>query len=308
MGRDKGHSSHTTSRRSSDHRSSPANEEPSTSSRHKHRDRKDYDDSEDEDEHHSRRRRKKSHKSSSRRSKSRSTSPSSGKLEKRKFEIKKIRSLLDRMFFRDFDVIKKGSTQYDDFWKFHEKIQAIRNKGMSSKLDGGLSEGFKKITFGDGAQIEIPNSYSKKHTVTFSLEYTDVEDYIYKLNPGMKSIHIDWHILFVNNFLCSVFLEEQDYVRDSVPKNVLEEFLQTILYFLDFLQKERFAKLKKLRESQAALPIANFQYEIICYDYNNFIFTFVFFAREEMIATLGKHNVLIIGKKTSQFHKYSLKN
>jgi len=48
-------------------------------------------------------------------------------------------------------------------------------------------------------------------------------------------------------------------VKNEVPKVLLEDLLQTLLYFLDFLQKERFTKLKKLRESQSALPIANFR-------------------------------------------------
>jgi len=63
---------------------------------------------------------------------------------------------------------------------------------------------------------------------------------------------------FIN--LIGIFVvEDQVYVRERVPKELIETFLQTILYFLDFSQKERFAKLKKLRESQSALPIAQFR-------------------------------------------------
>jgi HrpA-like RNA helicase len=44
---------------------------------------------------------------------------------------------------------------------------------------------------------------------------------------------------------------------------MVSEFQQIISLFLDFLQKEKFAKLKKLRESQANLPIAEFRDEIL---------------------------------------------
>lgn len=70
-------------------------------------------------------------------------------------------------------------------------------------------------------------------------------------------------------------IDDQDFVRKNVPLDVIKNFLQIILYFIDFLQKERFNKLKKLRETQAALPIAQF--------------------REEIVETLSKYNVLIIG-------------
>ena len=43
----------------------------------------------------------------------------------------------------------------------------------------------------------------------------------------------------------------------------MSEF-QTILgSFIDFLQKDKFAKLKKLRQTQANLPIAEYRQEIL---------------------------------------------
>jgi hypothetical protein len=40
---------------------------------------------------------------------------------------------------------------------------------------------------------------------------------------------------------------------------MVKEFQKILSLFVDFLQKEKFAKLKKLRESQANLPIAEFR-------------------------------------------------
>lgn len=53
--------------------------------------------------------------------------------------------------------------------------------------------------------------------------------------------------------------EDQDEVRKYVPAEIIRDFIETLLYFLDFKQKERFNKLKKLRASQAALPIAQYK-------------------------------------------------
>ncbi|CAG7718392.1 unnamed protein product [Allacma fusca] len=92
-------------------------------------------------------------------------------------------------------------------------------------------------------------------TLPFSLKTSGAEEYIYKLNP-----------------------DDQEYVRKHIPMQVIDAFAQTLLYFLDFLQKERFGKLKKLRTTQSALPIANF--------------------RESIINTLQKSNVLIIAGDT----------
>jgi HrpA-like RNA helicase len=44
---------------------------------------------------------------------------------------------------------------------------------------------------------------------------------------------------------------------------MVKEFQKILSLFLDFLQKEKFAKLRKLRESQANLPIAEFRDEIL---------------------------------------------
>lgn len=41
------------------------------------------------------------------------------------------------------------------------------------------------------------------------------------------------------------------------------QFLQVVLQYLDFRQKEKFGKLKKLRQAQSRLPVAKYQREII---------------------------------------------
>jgi hypothetical protein len=51
--------------------------------------------------------------------------------------------------------------------------------------------------------------------------------------------------------------------RPPIPRRELEEFAKILALFIDFTQKEKFKKLKKLRESQRNLPIAEYEQEIV---------------------------------------------
>ncbi|XP_037036273.1 probable ATP-dependent RNA helicase DHX34 isoform X2 [Bradysia coprophila] len=53
------------------------------------------------------------------------------------------------------------------------------------------------------------------------------------------------------------------YQRSEVTELKLGQFLQIVTHYLDFKQKERFTKLKKLRKTQANLPVAQFRNEIV---------------------------------------------
>ena len=58
----------------------------------------------------------------------------------------------------------------------------------------------------------------------------------------------------------------QDYDRrddDYLSEKVVSEFSHILTLYMDFLQREKFSKLKKLRRSQADLPIAEYRNEII---------------------------------------------
>lgn len=48
-----------------------------------------------------------------------------------------------------------------------------------------------------------------------------------------------------------------------LSRDVIVQFLEIVLQYLDFKQKEKFNKLKKLKETQANLPVAKFKEEII---------------------------------------------
>lgn len=53
------------------------------------------------------------------------------------------------------------------------------------------------------------------------------------------------------------------YVQSTnLTKRKVRQFLQIVVHYLDFRQKERFAKLRKLRKCQAELPVAKYKTEI----------------------------------------------
>ena len=57
--------------------------------------------------------------------------------------------------------------------------------------------------------------------------------------------------------------QDDDYEDDILSEKDIEEFQSILTLYIDFLQKEKFNKLKKLRQAQANLPIAEFRKEII---------------------------------------------
>lgn len=54
------------------------------------------------------------------------------------------------------------------------------------------------------------------------------------------------------------------YVQSTkLTRRKIRQFLQIVVHYLDFRQKEKFAKLRKLRKVQAELPVAQYRTEII---------------------------------------------
>ena len=150
------------------------------------------------------------------RSRSRSRSPRS---RKRPYEIQfeKHRSKLNRIFFRDEDLIQFGSDEYKDFWKFLGKYQNFQR--MKQKQPKSSS-----------------SNYNKRLCQNFRLCPKNPQDLLNRIS----------------------YDEDSDLTVD-----IVSEFQTVLSLYIDFLQKEKFNKLKKLRQSQANLPIAEFRQEIV---------------------------------------------
>lgn len=103
------------------------------------------------------------------------------------FDIKDYKIYFDRMFFRDYDVVKKNTPVYQEFWTFYDRVQKIRRqrqKPIASLSDRNL-KGREEIELAPG--VKIPAEFSKFLTVPIALKHSDPEEYIFKLNPGTFS-------------------------------------------------------------------------------------------------------------------------
>ncbi|XP_055678167.1 probable ATP-dependent RNA helicase DHX34 isoform X2 [Lutzomyia longipalpis] len=80
--------------------------------------------------------------------------------------------------------------------------------------------------------------------------------------------HREYNKMFFSTLEITVKFSElqgrlSTYASREITTKRLKQFLQIVLHYLDFKQKEKFTKLKKLRKSQANLPVAKYKNEII---------------------------------------------
>lgn len=111
----------------------------------------------------------------------------------------------------------------DDFWKFVNKYETVQKKLKISDI----SSKFLLNTIG------VPELYHKLHCINFKLSYNFNELFT--------------HVLSI----------------ETLTEKCLLKFQTIIVLYLDFKQKEKFIKLKKLRDSQANLPVYQYKHEII---------------------------------------------
>ncbi|KAG5680272.1 hypothetical protein PVAND_009791 [Polypedilum vanderplanki] len=114
-----------------------------------------------------------------------------------------------------------------DFWLFLTKYEALLKRSMQSVLS--------IKTEAPQTDSIIPSNYDKNYLMNF------------KLKPSK------------NQMTPTSFDNE----GKSIDDKKVEIFLTIVRHYLDFKQKERFKKLKKLRKFQANLPIAPYEKEIV---------------------------------------------
>ncbi|KAL5004825.1 hypothetical protein ScPMuIL_018281 [Solemya velum] len=176
------------------------------------------------------------------------------------FDFSKHKYGLNKIFFRDKEFMKIGSKQYDDFWCFLTKYQAFQKKSSQHKPASSTSE--------ESGQLGLPRRYDKRYRINMSIISKEVEDFM------TKGRLVD-------------FETDKELTRDRV-----KEFRNILLHYLDFLQKQKFSKLKKLKHDQENLPI--FQY------------------REKIVDMIQKHKVVVVAGdtgcgKSTQVPQYLLK-
>ncbi|XP_078313868.1 putative ATP-dependent RNA helicase DHX34 isoform X2 [Crassostrea virginica] len=151
------------------------------------------------------------------------------------FNFHDYKSSLNKIFFREDTFLKRSSKEYDDFWNFLKRYQNFQKKKIESgKCDAKLSEEF------DEGKLGLPRQYDKRYRVNLGIRSRNVEEF---LHHGRLA---DYEV-------------ERELTIDRV-----RQFKHILLYYLDFLQKQKFNKLKKIRTDQENLPI--FQYRQMILD------------------------------------------
>ncbi|XP_046966697.1 probable ATP-dependent RNA helicase DHX34 [Vanessa cardui] len=113
----------------------------------------------------------------------------------------------------------------DDFWVFVKKYEMTLKKAGKSIIDNE-----NEIELND---IGIPINFSKHHCINF---------------------------LSKMKFMDSVYDERE---KRKLDKKMFDAFLNIVSIYLDFKNKEKFEKLKKLRKAQSELPVAKYRNEIV---------------------------------------------
>lgn len=219
---------------------------------HKHKPRrKDRESSRDRRNHHDRDRRK--HESSTskrRRSRSRSRSSSESESSRPSTSVRahhhqnpvqeqEITNLVEFSFLdykSELTKVLMGFTTRDkliddpkDFWLFLQKYEnLLKNSGQSILPNPQVDDSIRN-------QSLLTKSYDKSLNINLKLSIPFSDLY------GRLS----------------------SYERASkMTEMKLRQFLQIVVHYLDFRQKEKFMKLKKLRKTQANLPVAKYKTEI----------------------------------------------
>lgn len=111
-----------------------------------------------------------------------------------------------------------------DFWKFVEKYESVKKR---------LSDSDESTVDSILNSIGLPEMYHKSHCLNFKLGLSYGE--LFARVPEIKPL----------------------------TESRLLQFRDVILLYMDFKQKEKFGKLKKLRDTQANLPVAQYKEEIV---------------------------------------------
>ncbi|XP_011135591.1 probable ATP-dependent RNA helicase DHX34 [Harpegnathos saltator] len=111
-----------------------------------------------------------------------------------------------------------------DFWKFVEKYESVRKQ---------LNDNDESVADSVLNSIGVPENYHKSYCLNFKLNLSNGE--LFARVPETKQL----------------------------TKSRLLKFKDVVVLYLDFKQKEKFNKLKKLRDMQANLPVAQYKDKII---------------------------------------------
>ncbi|GAB1602318.1 probable ATP-dependent RNA helicase DHX34 [Argonauta hians] len=149
-------------------------------------------------------------------------------------DFKNNRHSLDKIFFGSESCIKRNSHSYTDFWSFLEKYLLFQQQNAKSSR----------------TEASPPSDSVSEHLKISS---------VYKKS---NKINLDFNNRSLKDFLFKKRLPDEDF-NESFTEELVLEFKNILLHYLDFVQKQKFSKLKKLRQDQQNLPIWKYKENII---------------------------------------------
>ncbi|XP_043390402.1 probable ATP-dependent RNA helicase DHX34 isoform X2 [Chelonia mydas] len=144
-----------------------------------------------------------------------------------------MRRRLEELYFREQDYIRAGSEDSRQFWAFFERLQrfqTLKAKGEPAvwappaRADPSAAPGL----------AGLPREYDPCYRINLSVLSRDVEGLARGRSGGPRQ-------------------------GPGVPAEQRSQFRAALLHYLDFAQKQSFAKLAKLQRERAALPIAQYR-------------------------------------------------
>ncbi|CAM5172692.1 unnamed protein product [Eretmochelys imbricata] len=144
-----------------------------------------------------------------------------------------MRRRLEELYFREQDYIRAGSEDSRQFWAFFERLQrfqTLKAKGEPAvwappaRADPSAAPGL----------AGLPREYDPCYRINLSVLSGDVEGLARGRRGGPRQ-------------------------GPGVPAEQRSQFRAALLHYLDFTQKQSFAKLAKLQRERAALPIAQYR-------------------------------------------------
>lgn len=147
------------------------------------------------------------------------------KTTNRLFSFLDYKRILEKVFFNE-ELVE----EIDDVWLFVKKFESISMKRPPTDKPA-LSN------LSSSNPLELPIEFDKMHLINLKMNYSDDE-----LASRLPT-----------------YDQEENYEKRPLTKEDISKFRQLVLMYMDFKQKEKFNKLKKLRETQKNLPVFQFK-------------------------------------------------
>uniref|UniRef100_A0A8C8VQS8 DExH-box helicase 34 n=1 Tax=Pelusios castaneus TaxID=367368 RepID=A0A8C8VQS8_9SAUR len=143
------------------------------------------------------------------------------------------RRRMEELYFREQDYIRAGSEDSCQFWTFFERLQRFQSL-KAEREQAVLSPSAQADPSATPGLAGLPQEYDPRYRINLSVLSGDMEELV----RGKRG----------------------DRRRGSgVPAERLSQFRAALLHYLDFTQKQSFAKLVKLQRERVALPITQYR-------------------------------------------------